>query len=76
MILKKDERDRRKIHLILSKKSKEVVERIRKCSKNFQDRLLEGISKEDLDIVNKTCDIMEENLERMIEEMKKRRQNK
>ncbi len=76
LILKKDEKDRRKIHLILSKKSKEVVERIRKCSKNFQDHLLEGVSKEHLEILNKTCDIMEENLERMIEEMKKPKQNK
>lgn len=71
LILKKDEKDRRKIHLILSEKSQAVVERIREISKDFQEQLLEGVPEEYLKILDKTSSIMEKNLEKMMEGMKK-----
>lgn len=71
LILKKDEKDRRKIHLILSEKSQAVVERIREISKDFQEQLLEGVPEEYLEILDKTSSIMEKNLEKMMEGMKK-----
>lgn len=71
LILKKDEKDRRKIHLILSEKSQAVVERIREISKDFQEQLLEGVPEEYLEILDKTSFIMEKNLEKMMEGMKK-----
>lgn len=71
LILKKDEKDRRKIHLILSEKSQAVVEHIREISKDFQEQLLEGVPEEYLEILDKTSSIMEKNLEKMMEGMKK-----
>lgn len=71
LILKKDEKDRRKIHLILSEKSQAVVEHIREISKDFQEQLLEGVPEEYLEILDKTSSIMEKNLEKMMKGMKK-----
>ena len=59
------EGDRRKVHLVLTKKADAIVKKGRKIQDAFVDELLEGIDPETIKVVQKAFKEMEMNLERM-----------
>jgi DNA-binding MarR family transcriptional regulator len=59
----RDKNDRRLVRLQLTEKSGEIVERIRRCRKDFVEELHKDIPEEDLEILHRTASIMNQNVE-------------
>lgn len=67
---KKDTKDRRLIHLILTEHSADVVKRLQRCRKDFVNMLQLGIPQEDLDAMDRVMARMSENLDNMVKGVK------
>lgn len=62
----RDKNDRRLVRLKLTEKSNEVVDRIRRCRKNFVEELHKDIPKEYIGILHRTASIMNQNVESLL----------
>lgn len=65
---KRDESDRRLVHLRLTEKVEEMLQSIRNDEKAFGNTLFEGFSKEDMEIWQKLSARMSDNAERALKE--------
>ena len=63
---RKDTKDRRLIHLILTGQSTDIVKRLQKCRKDFISALQTGIPEDDLDAMNRVMSLMSKNLDNMV----------
>jgi DNA-binding MarR family transcriptional regulator len=70
VITGKDRADRRLIHLSLTEKSDQVMKRLKVCREVFVKELHQGIPREDLDAVGRAAIVMNENLEKIVSEMR------
>ncbi len=61
-----DQLDRRVVHLRLSERSRDIVDRLKACKEAFLARLMNGIAEEDLVILNRATEMMNANLEAMV----------
>ena len=62
----RDKNDRRLVRLQLTEKSKNIVERIRRCRKDFVEELHREIPEEDIKILHRTASIMNQNVESLL----------
>ncbi len=60
-----DEHDRRSMHYKVSESAKEVMDEVIKIKVNFDDKMLEGISDDDLEIYKKVALKIIDNLKKM-----------
>lgn len=70
LIAKEDGNDRRIQRLSIAPNANFLIERIEMCQKEFAKAMIEGITKEELEIVDKTLNQMNENLEKIMKGMK------
>ena len=66
----KDTKDRRLIHLILTKQSDDVVKRLQNCKREFIKQLQKGVTEEDLAAMDRATSIMNQNLDEMLKGVK------
>lgn len=62
---KKDENDRRLLHLYLGSQCEEIVERLQECKKMFWLEMHKGITEEQMEICQETIRRMYDNVDRM-----------
>lgn len=66
----KDEKDRRLVHLRLTKKSERVVERLKQCRREFAKELYSGVDPADMEAMGRIAVIMNRNLENILKGMR------
>lgn len=66
----KDEKDRRLVHLRLTKKSESVVERLKQCRREFAKELYSGVDPADMEAMGRIAVIMNRNLENILKGMR------
>lgn len=67
---KKDEKDRRLVHLYLTKESEAVVKRLEDCRLEFLKELYEGAATVDLEAMARVTKVMNQNLDVMLKGMR------
>ena len=63
---RKDTKDRRLIHLILTPQSDDIVKRLQACKREFIKQLQKGVADEDLAAMDRATEIMNRNLDEMV----------
>ena len=62
------EGDRRKVHLLCTEKSKEIIKKGQKLQQSFVEKLFEGMNEETRKALQKGIAHMDANIEKMLEE--------
>ena len=66
----KDKKDRRLVHLYLTEKSNEVVSILKKCRREFERELYDGVAKSDMEAMGRVTSVMNRNLDNILKGMK------